>query len=424
MSAQTRGIAIDAQEVSARRWWRRIPLAVWLILPTQTPTSGVEWWQASFQGLQNFQELLGDERFIGAVIRTAFVVGIALSAEFVVGMSLAMLFFEDFPLKKLAVSAVILPISGAFMANTTKTLKAGDLMMGGGITSFNDAVVAILSGGAYANVHTVANSGGDIRGALGAVTLRSTLSSLQEPGNIVSAATGSGVTTVNADRNQVVLRLEVSGLMNIIAAHYHVGNPAVNGPVIITLSAGSFVSPLLKTLTMSDLTLVPAQGINNIGDAINAMLAGRSYLNVHTMANMGGEIRGQVGPVLLKSALNGANEVPPVMTAATGTAQAIVLGDQSAIDVTLSTTGLMNIISAHIHAGGTMENGPIIFPLVMGSFASPLKKTLTAADLTPAMAKGVNTFEDALNALIGGNTYANVHTMGNMGGEIRGPLTP
>jgi multiple sugar transport system permease protein len=132
MSVQTRGIAIDAQEASARCWWRRIPLAVWLILPTQvtllsivvlptlmnlwlsltswTPTSGVEWWQATFQGLQNFQELLGDERFIGAVIRTAFVVGIALSAEFVVGMSLAMLFFEDFPLKKLAVSAVILPM--------------------------------------------------------------------------------------------------------------------------------------------------------------------------------------------------------------------------------------------------------------------------------------------------------------------------
>lgn len=128
----TQVITRDSMLRSAVSWWRRIPLAVWLVLPTQivllcivvfptlmnlwlsltswTPTAGVEWWQAKFHGLANFYELLGDERFIGAVLRTAVLVVVALSAEFVIGMALAMLFFDDFPLKKLAVSAIILPM--------------------------------------------------------------------------------------------------------------------------------------------------------------------------------------------------------------------------------------------------------------------------------------------------------------------------
>jgi hypothetical protein len=38
----------------------------------------------------------------------------------------------------------------------------------------------------------------------------------------------------------------------------------------------------------------PAAGILNIDDAIQAIVGGNAYVNIHTTANPGGEIRGQL----------------------------------------------------------------------------------------------------------------------------------
>jgi multiple sugar transport system permease protein len=132
MSGPAQAVPVPTADRRAGGGVRRIPLAVWLVLPTQVvllaivvfptlmnlwlsltswmPTSGVEWWQAKWYGLGNFRELLEDARFIGAIVRTTAIVAVSLSAECVFGMALALLFFDEFPLKKLAVSAVILPM--------------------------------------------------------------------------------------------------------------------------------------------------------------------------------------------------------------------------------------------------------------------------------------------------------------------------
>jgi hypothetical protein len=54
------------------------------------------------------------------------------------------------------------------------------------------------------------------------------------------------------------------------------------------------------------------------------------------------------------------------------------------------------------------------------TFTSPLTKTLTSADFTADAANGINTFSDAVNAILAGNTYINVHTQQFPDGEIRG----
>lgn len=46
------------------------------------------------------------------------------------------------------------------------TLTADDLILAGGITSFDDFVMALLEGGTYANVHTIEHGGGEIRGQI------------------------------------------------------------------------------------------------------------------------------------------------------------------------------------------------------------------------------------------------------------------
>jgi uncharacterized protein (UPF0548 family) len=322
---------------------------------------------------------------------------------------------------------VILPLATApFTGTLTKTLRAADLtpQAGAGVSTFSDAVNAILGGRAYVNVHTTANPGGEIRGQVGAVTLRSVLGGSQEaPTPVTTSATGTAVTTIAPDQASVSVQVEFANLTSSTAAHIHVGRTGQPGGVLLPLATATFTSPLTKTLVASDLT--PTGGITTFAQAVDALLSGRAYINLHTTANPGGELRGQVGPVTLTATLNGANERPnPVTTSATGAGTAVIDGDQSSVQVTLSHADLTNITAAHIHAQDAATAGPVILPLASGTFTSPLTKTLTAADLTPQAGRGVNTFADAVNAMLSGLTYFNIHTTANPGGEIRGQITP
>lgn len=109
-------------------------------------------------------------------------------------------------------------------------------------------------------------------------------------------------------------------------------------------------------------------------------------------------------------ALTGDQEVPPVKTAATGTAT-IKVGEDKSVSVTVKTTGVA-AIAAHIHSGAAGTNGPVIVP-----FTRVDANTWTAAP-------GAK-FTDAQYELYkAGNTYVNVHSAAHKGGEIRGQIRP
>ena len=142
--------------------------------------------------------------------------------------------------------------------------------------------------------------------------------------------------------------------------------------------------------------------------------------------------------------LTGAAEQPiPVTTNATGSSLLTVSDDQQSIFFTLTYIGLTNVQQAHIHVGDASIAGGIILFLCtnIGTGANTpigggtpqacpqgasvtITGTLTAADLSPKPAQGINTFADAVAALISGNTYTNVHTAANPSGEIRGQDLP
>lgn len=128
----------------------------------------------------------------------------------------------------------------------------------------------------------------------------------------------------------------------------------------------------------------------------------------------------------LNAVLSGAQEVPPVVSAGSGTATVTLDAARTAITVTLNTTGLAGVTASHIHFGVAGMNGGILFPLFSAPalFPATLTRTLTSADFTPDAANGINTFADAVNAMLIGSTYINVHTQAHLGGEIRGQLTP
>jgi hypothetical protein len=108
--------------------------------------------------------------------------------------------------------------------------------------------------------------------------------------------------------------------------------------------------------------------------------------------------------------LSGANEVPPVSTAATGTGT-ITIGDDMSVSGSVTTTGVAGT-AAHIHIGAVGANGPVIVPLA---------KT---ADNVWSVPAGAKLKEDQYQAYKAGGLYVNVHSATNKGGEIRDQLKP
>lgn len=121
--------------------------------------------------------------------------------------------------------------------------------------------------------------------------------------------------------------------------------------------------------------------------------------------------------------LSGDNEVPPVDTGTTGSFSVEYNIDQNVLQyqvtVVPTTTTPITVTGAHIHQGAVGENGDVIVSLDQdGVLPVFVTDTLTLAgtvtDLTP----------DQATALLGGNTYINVHTTANPTGAIRGQVEP
>jgi CHRD domain len=128
--------------------------------------------------------------------------------------------------------------------------------------------------------------------------------------------------------------------------------------------------------------------------------------------------------------LSGKNEVPPVTTPATGIATFIVSQDGTSLHYVLSVSDITGVMGAHLHAGPSTQNGPAIAGLFDPSMAghptgkvrgSLSKGIIRTSNLTGPLAG--KELSDLILLIKTGNTYVNVHTTQNRGGEIRGQLS-
>jgi cytochrome c peroxidase len=128
-------------------------------------------------------------------------------------------------------------------------------------------------------------------------TFRAHLSGDQEvPDPVVTMAVGTAVFYASEDEDAIAFELSTAGIepSQILQAHIHAAPPGVNGDVIAFLAYSSFNRRLRGTVTASDLKLPNLAGINSIAELIDEMRTGDTYVNVHTVAHPGGEIRGQI----------------------------------------------------------------------------------------------------------------------------------
>ena len=239
--------------------------------------------------------------------------------------------------------------------------------------------------------------GGAPAPAAGVITISALLSSSQETSAVVSNASGVGTVTVDAATGKASGIIVTTGITGT-AAHIHEGLPGVAGPIVIPFTGGPSIWRI-----PDDTFLTPAQ--------MAALSSGQYYFNVHSAANPGGEIRGQITQQLRFASLSGANEPTPVTTAAFGVAVLALNPVTKQIDGFIKTSGIVGTL-AHIHEGAAGVNGPVAVPLTetapgSGIWAVPAGSTLTDAQIA------------LFNA---GELYYNVHSAANPGGEIRGQI--
>jgi len=131
-----------------------------------------------------------------------------------------------------------------------------------------------------------------------------TLSGAQEVPAVSTATTGSVEVTFDDALTQATFRIVVNNGVNVTMAHFHCHRPGQNGPVVAFLFgpvAGTNVNGELAagTLTNADIAAVDCvtpigRPVNNLASLAFAARDGLIYANVHTVANSGGEIRGQL----------------------------------------------------------------------------------------------------------------------------------
>lgn len=84
------------------------------------------------------------------------------------------------------------------------------------------------------------------------------------------------------------------------------------------------------------------------------------------------------------------------------------------------------VTAAHIHAGAVRTPGPTIVnfaPPIPASNDFSFSGTVKDTEFTLRPDQGIRSADDTFQAILGGNTYVNVHSAVNPGGEIRGQLT-
>lgn len=259
-----------------------------------------------------------------------------------------------------------------------------------GVWNFTEAQQPfLLAGSCYVNIHTVNFPGGEIRGQI--VSAVAELSGDQESPVNASPNTGFALFHMDYCTNQLEYFIRYSGVTGAeTAAHIH-------GKALPTVNAG-----VLEPLPAAN----PKIGVWAYDPSLEQNIAdGLMYVNIHSTAFPGGEIRGQI--VTMVNPVDGLQEVGPVVTTAAGGALISLDRVNNTMGFGITHRGLINQTAAHIHGYSPAGvNSGVQFGLGVGT---PKRGTWNF---------GAANLQNILDEF----TYFNAHTAAFPGGEIRGQL--
>ena len=244
------------------------------------------------------------------------------------------------------------------------------------------------------------------------VEFRATINAAQEPTGSTSTGTGWAVLLYDVGTNTFDLTVTINSFSNTItASHIHEGAIGVAGPVVTNLGSevvyrrdGAYVTATFTNIVHSGTALT--------------LLRNGAYVNFHTSAYPGGEVRGQLiaQPKRLVAILDAAHEAPATTSKAYGAAYISYDSGTNKISTRLNIYNFTNTLNAsHYHEGAVGVSGPVVHGL---GGASVYTKTGTAYG---ASFVSQTYLGDAIK-LLTGRAYLNVHSNISPGGEIRGQV--
>ena len=127
----------------------------------------------------------------------------------------------------------------------------------------------------------------------------------EEP--VVTETRGKVKLKFDDELTRIRFRIKLRDGIRVTQAHLHCAPEGENGPIVAFLAGfhdlgwdvnGNWI----RKTTLTDDNIIPdvtpsatcLDDIDTIADLFDAMLDGNIYVNVHTVANPGGEVRGQV----------------------------------------------------------------------------------------------------------------------------------
>ena len=198
-------------------------------------------------------------------------------------------------------------------------------------------------------------------------------------------------------------------------SHIHSAWPGQNGGVNIILDANT------ATNNLSGMYMANSNMYTLSSGAIDTLMMRMNYVNIHTSAFGGGELRGQIVPLAnsyLFTNLAPIHTMPVVNTNARGAL--MVERVQNNIMLYGTFEGLESKVAtaiaggAHIHLGDVTTSGGVEFIL------NPAFAIDTMSASYDAMENSFSLTETQVSNLLMGDNYVNIHTINNQGGELRG----
>lgn len=146
-----------------------------------------------------------------------------------------------------------------------------------------------LTGGLLAVIPLAAqNAGTSMKPQEKAETFTATLTGASEVPAVNTTGSGTVRFTVRND-STIAFEVTLTGVPDVTAAHIHLGKAGANGSPVVTLLKGAEPGGMAHgTITPKDL-----HG-TTMSQLLAAMKSGGAYVNVHTKAHPGGELRGEI----------------------------------------------------------------------------------------------------------------------------------
>ncbi len=276
----------------------------------------------------------------------------------------------------------------------------------------------------YISVHSEDVMTGELRGQLvheAAAYYYAPLSGAEEVPAVVSDGSGAAIMEYNGQ--SAIITGSFTGLgspvnTNILGGgHVHTAFAGSNGgvafPLALSLGDGDTSGTMAVPANVFPVTTAFMDTVRNRG----------TYVNIHSLNEGGGELRGNFRPIAMSyylANLRGKNSTVPMPS--TGVGSMIFERNSNHLVASGSFNNLIGDFDksiaggAHVHFGSVGTNGGI------GLFLSSVESADLKAAVFLADSNSFDLPDSTRMSLMGGNTYVNVHSTTQPGGEIRGQV--